>query len=457
MIEATLAGNVVLVMEDIVQFRIEVNQLSVNLMGILSRYLDHSELPIIFTSSTADYHQHLEGREMMSSLGTVLVHDVNDTTLLKLLGEVAVANEGSAVCTVRALEVIAHGARTLITDDEMPHAAIDLLLEILSTHPNELIDEQTVNSYLSQKTGVPTGKITDAERVSLSGLENELKKRVIGQDMAVKSVASALRRNRAGVEDEDRPIGTFLFLGPTGVGKTETAKTLNRVYFSEMGLNRLDMSEYSQVNAIDILRGSAMKSGRLADMVREKPYGVLLLDEFEKAHQQVHDLFLQILDEGHFTDGNGRRVSLDNMIIIATSNAGSQQIFSYVESGDNLVQKQRDIIDSLVAEGEFRPELINRFDSTVIFHPLTTEDLMKITEILLQELNERMKNKGYRLDIDSSVVSYLVERGYNPEFGARAIKRVIQDTVENVIANKIINESLTSGDKITLTASDLNE
>jgi ATP-dependent Clp protease ATP-binding subunit ClpA len=192
-------------------------------------------------------------------------------------------------------------------------------------------------------------------------------------------------------------------------------------------------------------------------MVREKPYGVLLLDEFEKAHQQVHDLFLQILDEGHFTDGNGRRVSLDNMIIIATSNAGSQQIFSYVESGDNLVQKQRDIIDSLVAEGEFRPELINRFDSTVIFHPLTTEDLMKITEILLQELNERMKNKGYRLDIDSSVVSYLVERGYNPEFGARAIKRVIQDTVENVIANKIINESLTSGDKITLTASDLNE
>jgi len=455
--EATLAGNVVLVIENIVQFRISANGLSANLFGILDRYLEHPDLPIIVTSSTADYHEHLEGREVMSSFGSVLVHDVNNDTLLKLLGEIAVTNEGSRICTFGALEATAQGARNLITDDEMPHAAVDLFLEILSTSSKGFIDKDVVNSYLSEKTGVPTGKITDTERDSLSQLEAELKKRVIGQDTAVKAISSALRRNRAGVEDGDRPIGTFLFLGPTGVGKTETAKTLNAVYFDDSGLRRLDMSEYSQPGAIDILRGSAMKSGRLADMSREKPYGVLLLDEFEKAHPQVHDLFLQILDEGYFTDGRGRRVSLSNMIIIATSNAGARQIFTYVEEGDDLSERQSDIIDSVVDAGEFRPELINRFDATVIYHPLTAGNLIQITRILLNELQERMKGKGYRLEITDSVVQYLVEKGYNPEFGARAIRRMIQDSVENTVADKIINESLTSGDKITLTASDLNE
>ncbi|MEX2515061.1 MAG: trigger factor [Candidatus Paceibacterota bacterium] len=453
--EATLAGNVVLVIEHFIQFRLAANQLSVNLLGILDRYLNHPDLPIIATSSAADYHQHLEGREVMSSFGSVLVHDVDDDTLLKLLGEIAVASEGNTICTVGALEATARGARTLITDDEMPHAAIDLFLEILSTRVDGFVDKQVVNAYLSQKTGVPTGEISDEERASLTGLEDELKKRVIGQDTAVQAVAAALRRNRAGVEDQDRPIGTFLFLGPTGVGKTETAKTLNRVYFNDAGLRRLDMSEYSQISSIDDLRGTSGQSGRLADMVREKPYGVLLLDEFEKAHRQVHDLFLQILDEGYFTDGRGRRVSLDNMIIIATSNAGAQEIFSYVEAGDDLSERQEDIIDSLVADGEFRPELINRFDAAVIYHPLTTDNLIQITEILLHELHERMKVKGFRLEIGGKVAAELVERGYNPEFGARAIRRVIQDTVENIIADKIIDEGLHAGDKITLMTADL--
>lgn len=453
--EATLAGNVVLVIENIVAFRHAANQLSVNLIGILERYLNHPDLPIIATSTPADYHKHLEGREIMSSLGTVLVHDVGSDTLLKLLGEVAVAGEGQAICTIGALTAVADGSRRLITDDQMPHAAIDLLLEILATHQDGFIDKQTVNSYLSEKTGVPTGEITSTERVALSELEENLQSRVIGQDPAVKAVASALRRNRSGVEDQDRPIGTFLFLGPTGVGKTETAKTLDRVYFQESGLRRLDMSEYSQADSIRDLRGETGTSGRLANIVREKPYGVLLLDEFEKAHRQVHDLFLQILDEGYFTDGRGRRVSLDNMIIIATSNAGAKEIFSYVEAGDNLQDRQKDIIDSMVADGEFRPELINRFDATVIFHPLTVDDLIKITKILLDELRERMKDKGFRLDIGDEVASYLVEQGYDPEFGARAIRRVIQDTVENTVADKIINKGLTPGDKINLTVDDL--
>lgn len=456
LVEATLAGNVVLVIENIVEFRQAANQLSVNLLGILNRYLDHPDLPIIFTSTTADYHQHLEGREIMSSLGVVLVHDVDDSTLLKLLEEVAVAHEGGAVCTVGALEATARGARNLITDDRMPHAAVDLFLEIISSHQGQFITKQVVDSYLSTKTGVPTGEISEDERVALSELEDRLRQRVIGQDPAVAAVASALRRNRAGVEDQDRPIGTFLFLGPTGVGKTETAKTLNRVYFEESGLRRLDMSEYSQPNALDILRGSSGTTGRLADMVREKPYGVLLLDEFEKAHSDIHDLFLQILDEGYFSDGRGDRVSLDNMIIIATSNAGAQQIFTYVEAGDDLEDRQKDIIDSLVSGGEFRPELINRFDAAVVFHPLTAEDLIKITQILLGELQSRMKQKGFRLEISDEVAAHLVQQGYDPEFGARAIRRLIQNNVENVIADKIIDEGLSPGDKINLTLADLS-
>lgn len=454
--EATLAGNVVLVIENIVGFRHAANQISVNLFGMLERYLDHPELPIICTSTIPDYHEHLEGREVMSSLGAVFVHEVDDTTLLKLLGEVAVTNEGQSICTIGALQAVARGARELITDDKMPHAAVDLFLEIIAAHRGEFITKQVVNAYLSEKTGVPTGEISDAEREDLANLEENLRSRVIGQDPAVKAVASALRRNRSGVEDQDRPIGTFLFLGPTGVGKTETAKTLDRVYFQESGLRRLDMSEYSQPDAIRDLRGETGSSGRLANIVREKPYGVLLLDEFEKAHRQVHDLFLQILDEGYFTDGRGGRVSLDNMIIIATSNAGAKEIFSYIEAGDDLQERQKDIIDSLVDNGEFRPELINRFDATVIFHPLTASDLIKITEILLAELRERMKQKGFRLDVSPDIAAYLVEQGYDPEFGARAIRRVIQDSAENRIADKIIDKGLTPGDKIELTVDDLS-
>jgi len=454
--EATMAGNVLLVIEGIVQFQEEAERLGVDVYAVLDVFFDHPQLPIIATSSTSDYHNYLEGREVMSHFGAVLVHDVDDDTLLRLLSEVADAREGQAICTVGGLQAVARAGRDLITDDEMPHAAVNLLLEIISTHPSERINKSLVESYVSELTGIPTGEVQKQERAALSSLEERLHERIIGQDEAVKAVAAALRRNRSGVEDQNRPIGTFLFFGPTGVGKTETAKTLNRVYFDDSGMRRLDMSEYSQPDAIDHLRGTSEGGGRLSNIVREHPYGVLLLDEFDKASPAVHDLFLQILDEGHFTDGTGRLVSLDNMIIIATSNAGAGKIFSLVAEGADLQTRKDEIIESLITDGVFRPELLNRFDATVLYHPLSSDDIIQITNLILEEMKSRLSERGYRLQLDDDVATYVVEHGYDPKFGARSIRRVIQNTVENAAADKIINKGLSAGDEIHLSVADIS-
>lgn len=453
--EAANAGNVLLVIENIVRFRHEVDRLDSDLFPLLDTFLESPQLPIIATSTPESYHQHLEGGEVMSRFGAVMIHDIDDEPLFLLLSEIAVAEEGQAFCTVRGLEAIGRGGRELITDDEMPHAAVGLLLEILSVYPDSVIDQELVEKYLSEKTGVRTGAVDEGERNLLRNLEDRLHERIIGQEPAVTAIASSLRRTRAGVENPDRPIGSFLFVGPTGVGKTETAKTLDQVYFENSRMLRLDMSEYNQSGAVENLRGRSGESGRLANIVREQLYGVLLLDEFEKANPAVHDLFLQILDEGYFTDGAGRKVNLDNMIIIATSNAAARTIFSLVENGADLHDRKKDIIDELISSGEFRPELLNRFDDTILFHPLSESELHAITRLLLDELCERMQKKGYRLQIADPVVSHLVEDGYDPEFGARAIRRVIQNQVENAIADKIINKELSAGDEIILTVDDL--
>ena len=250
-----------------------------------------------------------------------------------------------------------------------------------------------------------------------------------------------------------------MFLGSTGVGKTETAKALAFVFFGgEDHMSRVDMSEYSGEDGLDRLIGDGKgKAGSLPMLLKEKPYGVLLLDEFEKASTSVHDLFLQIVDEGYFTDARGTKINARNNIIIATSNAGATMIWQYAKEEKNPNDFKEQIIEFIITEKVYKPELLNRFDGVIIFEPLKIDQQEKIARIMLDGLKDRIKKKGYELVVDEVLVKLLVEQGYDPEFGARPMRRVLQDTIEEKIAEKIIAGGLRKGDKIWFYEEDFKE
>jgi len=285
-----------------------------------------------------------------------------------------------------------------------------------------------------------------------------LHKRVIGQNAAVSAIASAMRRARSGIASPNRPLGSFLFLGPTGVGKTETSKALSESFFGdENKMIRFDMSEYNGPDALSRLIGSfgENKTGLLASRLRDNPYGVLLLDEFEKAARDVLDLFLQILDEGIFTDALGKKVNCRNLIIIATSNAGSQIIWDTLRAGKDLVAEKDHIIDVLIREKIFRPELINRFDGVILFHPLENSELKTIARLELEKFSKRLKEQEIEFVINDDLVNFLVEKGSDPQFGARSLNRAIKDIVEDLVARKIVSGEAGPGSKIELNVSEL--
>jgi ATP-dependent Clp protease ATP-binding subunit ClpA len=316
-----------------------------------------------------------------------------------------------------------------------------------------------VTALIELKTGIPAGDFKAGEQKKLMDLEKILHERIVGQKEAVDAISNALRRARSGITNPNRPIGSFLFLGPTGVGKTETTKALAQVFFgSEKNVLRLDMSEFKSDDAVDKLIGSfdSGRPGILSSMVREKPYGVLLLDEFEKTSRQVLDLFLQVLDEGFFSDMHGKKVMMRNLIIIATSNAGSDMIWDFMRSGGGDLETHKgEIIDEIVKQGLFKPELLNRFDGVVLFHPIGDSDLRLIAKIMLERLKARLDEKGIGLVINDDLISYLVRFGADPKFGARPMNRAIQDKVEQAIADKIIKGEIKPGMDVALTATDL--
>jgi ATP-dependent Clp protease ATP-binding subunit ClpA len=257
-----------------------------------------------------------------------------------------------------------------------------------------------------------------------------------------------------GIASKTRPMGTFLFLGPTGVGKTETAKALAQIYFgSEKKMIRLDMSEFQAIADIPRLLGATSPvemQGLLTTPIRETPFSLLLLDEIEKAHPNILNLFLQVLDEGHITDGQGRKVVFTNTIIICTSNAGADIIFKLVAEGQQLEKDK--LINALFEKNLFRPEFVNRFDATVFFHPLTKKNLLQIAQLSLQGLQKNLKEKEIDFEITETLKEKIVELSYKPEFGAREMRRVIQDKVENSVAQALLADKIKKGDKIQISA-----
>ncbi len=463
-VEAIEAGNIIIVIENLSDFIREASALGVFVPELLDPFLASPNLHVIGTDTPGAYHTHLEPLGAFARrFAEVLIDTPDLSSTTRVLEGIALANENRyrILFTYASLGAITTAADRYLVEGVMPDKAIELMIDIATRASAEnvsIITAEYVYTVVNEKTGIPVGPITDDERELLLHLEDRLRERVIGQSAALAAIARTMRRARAGIQAADKPIGSFLFLGPTGVGKTETAKALAHLFFGdEKQMHRIDMSEFSGEDALFRLIGDSENSGILPDMLREHPYAVLLLDEFEKGARTVHDLFLQILDEGIFTDGRGDRVNARNTIIIATSNAGSQLILKTVAQREQLATLAPEIINYIVREGIYRPELINRFDSTIIFEPLTIEEQGQIAGLMLGSLYERIKERGYELVINRDLLDILVEKGYSPEFGARPMQRVIQDLIEEKVAQRIIGESVPLGGTITLAKADFSD
>ncbi|WP_082682595.1 ATP-dependent Clp protease ATP-binding subunit [Microbacterium oxydans] len=315
---------------------------------------------------------------------------------------------------------------------------------------NEQVTEEDIAAVIAAWTGIPVGRLLQGESEKLLHLENELGKRLIGQKDAVKAVSDAVRRSRAGISDPGRPTGSFLFLGPTGVGKTELAKALAEFLFDdEHAMVRIDMSEYGEKHSVSRLVGAPPgyvgyeQGGQLTEAVRRRPYSVILLDEVEKAHPEVFDVLLQVLDDGRLTDGQGRTVDFSNVILILTSNLGSPILIDPVLAPD----EKRDQVMALVRQA-FRPEFLNRLDDIVMFSALSEDDLAQIVELSVDQLHDRLKDRRLTLAVTPDARAWLAERGYDPMFGARPLRRLIQSEVQNKLATALLSGNVHDGDTV---------
>ena len=321
---------------------------------------------------------------------------------------------------------------------------------------HESVTDEEIARIISRWTGIPVAKLTEGERSKILNLESELHKRVIGQDEGVTKVTDAIIRSKAGIKDPTKPIGSFLFLGPTGVGKTELAKTLAATLFDdEQNMVRIDMSEYMEKYSVSRLIGAPPgyvgyeEGGQLTEAVRRKPYSVVLFDEIEKAHPDVFNVLLQVLDDGRITDSQGRTVDFKNTILIMTSNIGSTYLLDGIEENGEIKQEARDLVDRDL-RGHFRPEFLNRLDEIIMFKPLTKDNIGGIVELLLDDLNRRLKDQELSLALTKAAKDYIIEGGYDPVYGARPLKRYIQKYVETLTAKLILSGDIRANDRIVI-------
>ena len=325
---------------------------------------------------------------------------------------------------------------------------------------HEAVTDDEIARIISRWTGIPVTKLTEGERTKLLGLEDELHKRVIGQDEGVRLVTDAILRSKAGIKDPSKPIGSFLFLGPTGVGKTELAKTLAATLFDdEQNMVRIDMSEYMEKYSVSRLIGAPPgyvgyeEGGQLTEAVRRKPYSVVLFDEIEKAHPDVFNVLLQVLDDGRITDSQGRTVDFKNTILIMTSNIGSPYLLDGIdEKGEIKPEAQEQVMNDL--RGHFRPEFLNRLDEIILFKPLTKDNIGGIVDLMVKELSDRLADQELSLELTDAARTQVIENGYDPVYGARPLKRYLQNYVETLAAKKILSGDVHAGDTLVLDVKD---
>lgn len=457
--EMERAGNVIAIIDGLGAILGEEGESRVNLTDILLPFFSSLAVRVVVIISAEEYNLRIRANEELGHFFEVVqIDNVSGEVALQVLALATPQLEQASgvYLPYTTLRAITRGTESILQQIPYPERAFDFLEEALALAQGkgwrELLPEH-IDALISQKVGIPVGKLQEQERSRLLGLEDLMHERVVNQSPAIAAVARAMIRARAGVRNQARPVGTFLFLGPTGVGKTETAKTLAEAYFgSEEYMTRLDMSEFQTEESIGTLLGSHRQPvGRLTSLISEHPFTVLLLDEFEKAHTTIQQAFLQVFDEGRLTDARGTTLSFAHAIIIATSNAGAELIRAEVKDGqvpDNFSETLR---DHILQKGIFKPELLNRFDGIITFTTLTRDHIEEVARRMLKKLNKRLDaTHGVTVKITPELLEYLVLHGYNPEFGARPMARAIQDTVEYAVAQQVLRGTLEAGKEITL-------
>ncbi len=456
--EASGAGNIILVIKDI--HRISNPEVEgFDFTDVLQPFLEKGEPKIIAVSTVFDYERFLapDGRLGKSFSPVEVVAPSKDEAMIILL-EAAQKwqKKEKVVVSVPVVRQIIEKSDQYVTEIPFPEKALEILEEVVVLKGQKggvNITKEDVNTVLAEKTGVSFNKLSEQEKDRLSNLEEIIHKKLINQNAAVSLIAKSLRSRTLGVKDDKRPVGSFLFLGPTGVGKTQTAKVLAEVYYgSQKEIIRFDMAEYSGQEGMVRLIGSATqnKHGNLTTAIKNKPASLLLLDEIEKSTPEIFNLFLTLLDEGFITDARDKRVVCRHLFVIATSNAGGEYIRQLVGKGVSGEELQKTVVDYVQKERIFSPEFLNRFDGVVVFEPLTEENLIKIAELMLEDLVSALKEKQIELKITPQLCQKLTKDGYDPALGARPMRRIIGLSLGDTISRSILAGEIKKGDTITL-------
>ena len=415
-----------------------------------SRYISNRFLPDKAIDLIDEAGSRLRIRRMDAPPAAVKI----DEDLARVRADKESAMDSGALEQAKALE---ERERELVTKKE----ALDVTVAASGGSTFDLVDEETIAEVLANWTGIPVYRLTEEETSKLLRMEDELHKRIIGQDEAIIALSRAIRRTRAGLKDPKRPGGSFIFLGPTGVGKTELAKTLAEFLFDdEDALIQLDMSEYMEKHSVSRLVGSPPgyvgydEGGQLTEAVRRKPFSVVLFDEVEKAHPDVFNTLLQILEDGRLTDAQGRAVDFKNTILIMTSNLGTADLrraaIGFGKGSDVLTHERMKEKVNQALKAHFRPEFLNRIDDTIVFHELTRAEVILIADLFVARLREQLAVQGLGLELSASAQNFLAEKGYDPELGARPLRRAIQQYVEDVLSEKILFKEFRVGQTIVV-------
>jgi len=432
---------------------------AVNASQVLLPFLSSNRLQLVATTSPGAYHHFtINHPELTDAFEKIEVAEPSAQQILRVLEETATEMEirYNMMITFNAIrEIIRQGDR-LIPNKNFPQKGIDLMDEIgayCSQAGLRVVTREIVDQYLSKKTKIPVGATEENQKVMLLNLEKIIHQEIINQDSAVSQVASSLRRASSGVSRQNRPMGNFLFMGPTGVGKTALSKALAKSFFgSPKNMLRFDMSEYQEIDDIERLIGSetAGAPGLLTSQIAEHPYTLVLFDEIEKANKNILNLFLQLLDEGELTDSFGQKASFKSALIIATSNAGSNFIRQALADGKQMAEIQKDLLNEIQNQNIFAPEFLNRFDGVIAFRSLTLDELKEVVKIQVRDLNKRLADKNIVAQLTDGAIVKMALIGQDVEYGARALERAMQDKIENLLANLILTNKISRGQTLII-------